>query len=181
MLEKEELKERIENVLGKDVLEPATAESLRSRLLFVDSQIYGRFSKMALHKIGSVANARNPECPLSAEVRRAFEWFIHHVLSGPPRVISCDSCETFHLFLDGVCSEPSPKDAWSATSVGAVLANDKGQIIRFFGHVVDNSLVKTWSSESQVQHVFEAEVLRYPLCLAVWQHILNGQVHLCIH
>ena len=72
-------------------------------------------------------------------------------------------------------SEPSPKDAWSATSVGAVLANDKGQIIRFFGHVVDNSLVKTWSSESQVQHVFEAEVLRYALCLAVWYDILKGK------
>ena len=58
---------------------------------------------MVLHKIGSVANARSPECPLSAEVRRAFEWFIQHVLSGPPRVISCDSCETSYSFLDGVC------------------------------------------------------------------------------
>eukprot|EP00435_Cladocopium_sp_Y103_P045788 s4628_g13.t1 len=40
-----ELKEKIGNIL------PSTADSLRSRLLFADAQLFGRFSKLALHRI----------------------------------------------------------------------------------------------------------------------------------
>lgn len=44
-----------------------------------------------------------------------------------------------------------------------------------FGHVVDESLVKTWGAETQVQHVFEAEILPYALCLAVWGDLLRSK------
>ena len=100
---------------------------------------------------------------MSADVRTALEWFIQSVLSGPLGA------------LDGACSESNPDEAWSGTSVGAVLANNEGQVIRYFGHVVDEKLVKTWGSESQVQHVFEAEVLPYALCLMVWGDILRSK------
>ena len=120
------------DILKEDALEPAVAESLRSRLLFADSQIYGRFSKMALHKIGAIGNGRSPESPLSSDVRTAIEWFLQHVLSGPPRRISCEGRETYYLFLDGACSEVDANVAWSGTSVGAVLANYEGRVIRYF-------------------------------------------------
>ena len=172
---KEELKERMTDILKANTLEPAAAESLRSRLLFADSQIYGRFSKMALYKIGSIGNKRNAEAPLSSEVKASLEWFIQHVLSGPPRRISCESRETFYLFLDGACSEACLDVAWSGTSVGAVMADQDGKILKYFGHVIDENLVKTWGAETQVQHVFEAEVLPYALCLLVWGSILKGK------
>ena len=58
---KEELKEHLTEIITADSLEPATAESLRSRLLFADSQIFGRFSKLALHRIGSIGKVY-PAC-----------------------------------------------------------------------------------------------------------------------
>ena len=172
---KEELRERIVSILDENHLAPAVAESLRSRLLFADAQIYGRFSKMALHRIGSVGLAKRPESPLSAEVKCSLEWFVKHILAGPPRRISCENRDTLYLFLDGACSEPSSLDPWSGTSVGAVLADGRGVILRYFGHVIDPALVRSWGSETQVQHVFEAEILPYALCLTVWRDVLEGK------
>ena len=172
---KEELKERLTEIITADSLEPATAESLRSHLLFADSQIFGRFSKLALHRIGSIGNKRTAEAPLSHEVKASLEWFIQHVLSGPPRRISCESRKTFYLFLDGACSEVCHDIPWSGTSVGAVLADDQGRAIKYFGHVINENLVKTWGAETQVQDVFEAEVLPYALCLLVWGSFLKGK------
>ena len=94
---KEELRDRLTDILDDDNLEPQIAESLRSRLLFADAQIFGRFSKMALHSIGRIGLMRSNLNPLTTEVRRALEWFEDHVLTGAPRSISCVERETFFL------------------------------------------------------------------------------------
>lgn len=44
MSRKAELKDKIKDILSKGELDPKTAESLRSRLPFKESQMYGRFS-----------------------------------------------------------------------------------------------------------------------------------------
>ena len=167
---KEELKDRLTHILEADCLEPQIAESLRSRLLFADAQIFGRFSKMSLHSIGRVAMLRNDLSPLTWEVRTALEWVRDHVLTGAPRSISCADRKTYFLFLDGACSEPSSSDEWSGVSIGAVLADGHGKLLHYFGHVVDPAIVKTWGRADQIQHVFEAEVLPYSVCLCVWRH-----------
>jgi len=123
---KEELKDRLTQILDDDSLEPQIAESLRSRLLFADAQIFGRFSKMALHSIGRVGLMRSNLNPLTSEVRTALEWFKDHVLTGAPRSISCVDRETYFLFLDGACSEITAADEWSGVSIGAVLADRHG-------------------------------------------------------
>ena len=171
---KDELSERIENVLSADCLEPSVAESLRSRLLFADAQIFGRFSKMALQRIGSVGLLKRPQSPLRAEVRQALSWFREHILLSPPRKITCEHRKTYYLFLDGACTDHDPSNSWSGTSVGAVLADSTGKLLRFFGHVINPGLVSTWGSPEQTQHVFEAEVLPSAICLEVWQDVLRG-------
>ena len=173
---KEELKDRLTQILEEDSLEPQIAESLRSRLLFADAQIFGRFSKMALHSIGRVAMMRSNLNLLTSELKTALEWFKDHVLTGAPRSISCGDRDTYFLFLDGACSEISDADEWSGVSIGAVLADKHGRLLHYFGHVVNPSLVKTWGRADQIQHVFEAEVLPYAVCLWVWGHLLK---HAC--
>ena len=170
---KDELRDRIGMVLQENSLDPRDAESLRSRLLFADAQLFGRFSKMALQRI-SVGRSRHAEPPLRLEVKQSLEWFREHILTSPPRVITCEPRDTFFLFLDGACSEHDPREAWSGTSVGAVLADSGGRMLRYFGHVIDQSLVASWGRPEQTQHVFEAEVLPYALCLELWQDILRG-------
>ena len=64
-------KAKIDSILSNDELEPAVAESMRSRLLFAEAQIYGRHAKIALQTIGHVGLSKQICRPLTPEVRSA--------------------------------------------------------------------------------------------------------------
>ena len=168
-----ELREKIDGVLTEDKLDPSTAESLRSRLLFADAQLFGRFAKLALHRIGAVGLKTKTEQPLSPGVRVSLEWILERILTGPPRRIDSGGRATFFLFLDGACTEKESLE-WSGTSIGAVLADSYGRILHFFGHIVSDDLVSSWGPPDKLQHIFEAEVLPYAISLFVWSTLLRG-------
>ena len=63
-----------------------------------------------------------------------------------PGSISCVDREIYFLFIGVACAEPSSSDEWSGVSNGAVLADGRGKLLHYFGHVVDSSIVKTWES-----------------------------------
>eukprot|EP00435_Cladocopium_sp_Y103_P030816 s1608_g7.t1 len=168
-----ELREKINTILSDDELDPSTAESLRSRLLFVDAQLFGRFSKLALHRIGAVGLRSKAEHPLSPNVRASFERMLTRILTGPPRRVDAGGRRTVFLFLDGACTEKDSK-RWSGTSTGAVLADAYGQVLHFFGHIVSDDLVATWGPRDKLQHIFEAEVLPYAISLFAWSDILRN-------
>lgn len=169
---KEEIGTKIDSILGGDELEPAVAESMRSRLLFAEAQIYGRHAKIALQTIGQVGLSKRICKPLKPEVRRALTWMRHRVLHAAPRTIETSHRKVFYLFLDGACAPSSNNEEWSGTSVGAVLADSHGNILRFFGHVISPDLVASWGEPDKTQYIFEAEVLPYTLCLLVWKDLL---------
>ena len=169
---KEEIGAKIDSILGGDELEPAVAESMRSRLLFAEAQIYGRHAKIALQTIGQVGLSKRICKPLKPEVRRALTWMRHRVLHAAPRTIETSHRKVFYLFLDGACAPSSNNEEWSGTSVGAVLADSHGDILRFFGHVISPDLVASWGRRHKTQYTFEAEFLPYTLCLLVWKELL---------
>eukprot|EP00435_Cladocopium_sp_Y103_P025245 s572_g6.t1 len=170
---KTELRDKIHTILSNDELEPNTAESLRSRLLFADAQWYGRFSKIALHRIGAVGLKTRVEKPLSVSVRSSLEWMLQRVLTDAPRRVDTGGRPTFFLFLDGACTEKNDLH-WSGASIGAVLADSYGRFLHFFGHVVHDDLIFSCGPPNKVQHIFEAEVLPYAISLFVWPDILQN-------
>ena len=171
---KEELGTRIDAILSNDALEPAVAESMRSRLLFAEAQIYGRHAKIALQTIGTVGLAKRVVKPLDQKLKRALSWMRQRVLHAAPRTIETAHRTVYYLFLDGACTPISQEDKWCGTSVGAVLADSMGCILSFFGHVVSQKLVQSWGDPDKTQFIFEAEVLPYTLSLLVWKEILRG-------
>eukprot|EP00435_Cladocopium_sp_Y103_P003371 s675_g1.t1 len=173
---KAELREKIQHILDCDELEPRIAESLRSRLLFADAQLFGRFSKIALHRIGEVGLRSRTESPLSSGVKSSLDWMLRRVLTDAPRRVDTGGRPTYFLFLDGACTD-DVGTSWNGTSIGAVLADSSGNVLRFFGHVVHKDLVSTWGPPGKTQHIFEAEILPYAISLLLWPDILH---HCCI-
>ena len=171
---KDELGVRIDTILSNDELEPAVAESMRSRLLFAEAQIYGRHAKIALQTIGAVGLAKRVVKPLDQKLKRALSWMRRRVLHAAPRIIETAHRTVYFLFLDGACTPVSQEDEWCGTSVGAVLADSNGCIISFFGHVISHDLVRTWGEPDKTQYIFEAEVLPYTLSLLVWKEVIQG-------
>ena len=51
---------KIYGIVEADLLSVAEATSLRSRLLFADAQVFGRFAQAALHEVGKVCSGRTP-------------------------------------------------------------------------------------------------------------------------
>jgi len=62
--------------------------------------------------------------------------------------------ESYFLFLGGACAEPSSSDEWSGVANGDVLADGRGKLLHYFGHVLDSSIVKKWGGHAdRIQHV----------------------------
>ena len=172
---KAELCEKIERILAEDELQVAEAASLRSRLLFADAQVFGRFAKSALHEVGRVSLGLQTMKPLSAEVRRSLAWLKDRVLKGPPRKVDFKDSETFLLFLDGACTERNAAELWSGTSIGGVLVYPDGSVRACFGEVLPTELMVSWGKDEQQQYIFEAEVMPYAVSLILWREILRGK------
>ena len=71
---KEELCDRLSDILAANALTPQESMSLRSRLLFAESQIYGRMAKLALAAVGGPSLSRRTMAPLGDELIFHLRW-----------------------------------------------------------------------------------------------------------
>ena len=172
---KAELREKIDGILQADKLGVAEATSLRSRLLFADAQVFGRFAKSALHEIGKIGLSDRDLAPLTDSVKRSLIWMKDRVLSGPPRKIDFVDSETFCLFLDGACTERGSDHEWAGTSIGGVLVYPDGTVRECFGEVLPHEGLREWGKADQQQYIFEAEVMPYAVSLMLWKETLRGK------
>ena len=172
---KTELCSKIDAVINDDILHVADATSLRSRLLFADAQVFGRFAKAALHEVGKVGLASHDMKPLTPSVKSSLLWLRDHVLSGPPRRIDFQDTETYYLFLDGACTDVNPGDDWGGTSIGGVLVFPDGSVGECFGEILPPEWMKHWGKVEQQQYIFEAEIMPYAVALFPWRKFLNGK------
>ena len=171
---KTELRERIGCILDENCLKVAEATSLRSRLLFADAQVFGRFAKSALHEIGRVGLGARDMQPLTGDVKRSLVWMRDRVLSDPPRKIDFTDSETLYMFLDGACTDAN-EAAWSGTSIGGVLAYPDGSVREYFGEILPQEMVALWGRNDQQQYIFEAEIMPYAVSLFLWRSVLKGK------
>eukprot|EP00435_Cladocopium_sp_Y103_P064590 s66_g26.t1 len=102
---KTEICSQINDIIAADRLTTTEASSLRSRLLFADAQVFGRFAKPALHEIGEVSLSDKDMRPLSEAVLHSLCWMRDRVVSAPRRKIDFKDTETYFLLLDGACTE----------------------------------------------------------------------------
>ena len=170
---REELTSCMSDILESQKLTVVEATSLRSRLLFAESQIFGRMAKQSLKVIGGVGLGLSDMSPLSPEVVQSLEWMRDRVLKGPPREINIMGRDTCRIFLDGACTPKDNSVAWSGTSIGGVLCDNSGNILRFFGEVLPDSITSRWSEGIREQLVYEAEVLPYSVALSLWQDYIR--------
>ena len=172
---KAELRTMVERHLAEDSLSADDSERLRSRLMLAESQIFGRSSKLALRAIGSPSVKGATCAPLDADVKFGLQWMLQRLVESPPREIRAADGGTLLLFVDGAC-EPSLKaEETMVTSVGAVLVDEMGHGLHFFGLQLPSTVTRPWSGGSKQNLVFEAEVLPYTLALACWSETLKGK------
>lgn len=152
---KSELDSRISSILEANSLTPAESMSMRSRLLFAESQIFGRYAKTALREIGSVALSGKVQRPLSSRLLHCLSWMRERVLRSKPRRVDATMKETMFLFLDGACSQVTSSDQWSGTSIGGVLFDESGRALQCFGEILPDAITEVWPGKTKEQLVLK--------------------------
>ena len=99
--------------LSEGATTPKAAESLRRRLIWFESFLFGRVANLSLHVRGKRATSNSASTALDGEVRRALEFFRDRVVNGPPIEISSATGEVLFVFSDGAFEE-SWNGWWSA-------------------------------------------------------------------
>lgn len=169
-----ELDAALQGILDADSLSPGDAERLRGRLVFAESQVFGRGSKLALRAISEPALLRRTVSPLTDEMLFGLFWMKERVLTSKPRTVISDARPTCSLFLDGACEPSEANGGMPVTTIGGILYDNWGRAIKAFGTRISNDILQKWSAGKRRQMIFEAEVLPYLVALNLWSAELAG-------
>ena len=151
-----------------------TCESIRGKLTYSDSQVFGRASKGKLKALdrGPGKGKNFSEFELSQ-----LQWLVRWLEESPPRQITSRyQGPPLVLFTDGAC-EPLSNDAKgsSLTTCGAVLLDPRTKTALVFGIRIRQELTDQWESLAmKKQLVTEAELLPQLLARRTWEERIKG-------
>lgn len=112
-------------IFEKDEFKKSDLETLRGRLIFAESQIFGRLAHKALKQIG--ADMSSPgKCHVSKPLREALVFLRDRVITSEAREILCCKRSVIHLYIDA-CREEH------GSGVGGVLYDQTGKEVVNFG------------------------------------------------
>ena len=158
-----ELDETLSNHLKTNSMTAKEAESLRGRLIWFDSFLFGRVANLSLHEIGKRATNVGHQCALGPDLKRALVFFRDRIVNGPPIEISRSVGETFYLFTDGAF-EP---DSSTPGTIGGVLYSECGVALRFFSEIVPSELMQCYTRDSK-NPIYLIELLATLVALKLW-------------
>ena len=129
---KAELNDTIDKHLLEGTLTQKEAKSLRGRLIWFESFMFGRVANLSLHAIGKRAIDGGGNTTVSVELRRALCFFKNRVVNSSPIEICAAVGEVIHIFTDGTFKE----DLQHPDTVGGVVCSSSGMPLGFFSEVV---------------------------------------------
>ena len=121
-----ETTELLDQVLAACSLDKKSALTLRGRLAFCDSFIFGRLGKIALQNITRHAYITPFRAELSDSLVDSLKLLKERVLLGKPRQLNCELLRPMFLFTD------ASFDPVQGAGLGAVLISGDGHIISWF-------------------------------------------------
>ena len=160
---KAELNETLDRHLNEGAMTHKEAESLRGRLIWFESFLFGRVANLSLHVIGKRAIGSDNNTSLTGELRRALEFFRDRVVNGPPIEISAATGEVLLVFTDGAFEETAEHPA----TVGGVLYSETGIPLAFFSEVVPQKLLNKYL-ESSRNPIYLVELLGALVSILLW-------------
>ena len=160
---KAELNETLDRHLNEGAMTHKEAESLRGRLMWFESFLFGRVANPSLHVIGKRATSSDNSTSFTGELRRALEFFRDRVVNGPPIEISAATGEVLLVFTDGAFEEMSEHPG----TVGGVLYSEAGIPLAFFSEVVPQKLLNKYL-ESSRDPIYLVELLGALVSILLW-------------
>ena len=161
---KRELIERLEEILNKGSLTPKEAESLKGRIQWYESYLFGRIANLAVHRIGkrALSQPASRNTKLDAELKAALFFLKERVHTGLPLELTAETENALLVFSDGAF-----ESALGSGSVGGILFDDQGTPLRFFAEQIPDLLMGSLMKEA-VNPIYLIELLAAYLAVFLW-------------
>ena len=166
---KEDVLNLIDAVLDAGTMDKKAAQSLRGRLAFAYSQIFGLSGKLALQKISEHAFQRPFNANISKELSDALRFLRGRLDMGTPRKVLKSVCNTFVILSDA--SFQSDRSG----GIGGVLMSPNKVLISWFGLELPPDLVSKFMAVDQDVAIAELETLALYMCVVLWNDLIRSR------
>ena len=157
----------------------AAAEALefRGRLVFSNSQTYGRKGALAYYHLGLKANHKGKGTHIDAGLNWALRWWKEQVAECKPRIVRTGrQLKPIYLFTDGSCDPDQSTPLGIKAAYGAVLFDPEDQTLETFGGDIGPNLLSILSNGGTKQQVVgQAELLPCHAAQVIWKDRLHNR------
>ena len=160
----QELLERLTEILHNGSLTPKEAESLKGRIQWYESYLFGRIANLAIHRIGKRALSHSAlrNTKLDSELEAALVFLKNRVSNGSPLELTARTELPLLVFTDGAFEADR-----QFGSVGGILFNDAGEPLRFFSEAVPDVMMSLLLEEA-TNPIYLIELLAAYLAIFLW-------------
>ena len=161
--------EEIDQVRKDNHLSPPRAASLKGKLQYAESHVYGRIATNCLRAISAVACRKVCGYPVSRVTMSALDWLMLRLrVAGPRPVLADKNLATILVFTDAASEADS-------NTCGGIFIDSSTGTREYFSADIGPLLIKEWRSSGQIQIIGQAEL--YPVWIArrIWDARLRGR------
>eukprot|EP00435_Cladocopium_sp_Y103_P057030 s1087_g19.t1 len=134
---REELKQRIDDILAAGCMDHKEAERLRGRMVFFEGYTFGRVANAAVKNLGRFCTESMGKRKLDDSMRYSLLSLRDRVLCAPPVKIGTMLTDTWIIFTDGAC-EPELRQG----SIGGLVIDPWGRCQSFFSGLVPPDIME---------------------------------------
>ena len=160
-----ELADAIQRIVESGCLSQAEAESLRGRLHWFASFLFGRRASQSMNSLSDWIKSGTSNTRLSEELKEALTYLKDVALTAAPVRISRSLSRTFIVFTDGSLENQT-------ACLGGILHDHSGRALAFFSVRVDQSALDRLYEHSS-HPIYEVELLAIWAAMSLWR----GDVH----
>ena len=165
-----ELAADLTQVLDEGAITKSQAQRLRGRMLFAESQLFGRCARNCLRVLTNRTQVLKSKV---AEGDAFFlRLFVRQLQQGAPRTVRANMSDHIVIMTDA-CYERESKD-W-ISGIGGVLIDPQEGRKEFFSFELNAKHRKLLGEEFKRQLIFEAETLASVVAFALWANAANGR------
>jgi len=176
-----EIRRCIQGHLDRGSMSPAEASRLRGRLVFANSQTFGKIGALTYHHLGEKANQPGGSRTMSYELKWSLEWWMEHMTTAKERTIPVGKQKPpVIIFTDGSC-EPSCKSPHGIKAgIGVVIYDPIDDYAEAYGGNLPEDLVGLLSNYGAKQQIVgQSELIPCVLAKSIlkpWKERLKGRL-----
>ena len=168
----ESLRTQIQDILHRGIMSSAEAAQLRGKLVFANSQTFGRIGAVAFAHLSKRTHSGSPSFqPLEVELKWALEWWLQYLKEAKPRFVPLAGVRKPLIILtDGACEPDETQPYGIRASYGGVMFDPEDNAYEVFGGNIGPSLMEFLSHDgSKTQVVGQAELLPCLAARRLWK------------